>query len=292
MSFAWLCNKVSFRTAITVAALFCFPVFHAPENPASAQGSVSLFADEFNGRAGTFDSSKWTAEIGGGGWGNDELQYYTNGAPNVRLDGKGRLEIRAVESQSRDLNCWYGTCRFTSARLNTKGKFQFKYGRAEARIKVPKGVGVWPAFWLLGAEIDSVGWPSCGEIDVMEFIGKEPTKVFGTVHGPGYSGAKSIGGSVSLPGVSDISDDFHIFAVEWGSSEIRWYLDGKRFRTFSRKDIPAGSKWVFDQPFFIILNFAVGGRWPGPPDNSTRFPQSLLVDYVRVTQLQESGPSK
>lgn len=286
MAFAWSYNKVKLVT--TVAAVFLLSVLQAVETNAVAQGKVFLFHDKFDGQSGTsFDVSRWTAEVGGGGWGNDELQYYTDEIANVRLDGKGRLEIQAVETRARDLNCWYGKCRFTSARLVTRGKFEFKYGRAEARIKVPKGAGMWPAFWLLGADIDRSGWPSCGEIDIMEFIGREPSKVFGTLHGPGFSGAKGSGGFVELPKGVNVSDDFHDFAVEWGPNNIRWFLDGKQFKIFSRGDIQAGSKWVFDQPFFIILNLAVGGRWPGPPDATTRFPQSLLVDYVRVTSLRE-----
>ena len=211
---------------------------------ASGQPPRVIFYDEFRGAAGTsIDSTKWTPEIGGGGWGNDELQYYTDKPDNVRLDGNGNLEIRALPS-STELTCWYGKCRFTSARLITKGKFDFRYGRVEARIKVPEGAGVWPAFWMLGADIDKVGWPACGEIDIMEFIGKEPTTVYGTIHGPGYSGASGVGRSITLPGSTKASADFHTFAVEWSDEEIRWFLDGKRFSTTSKKDIPKGSNWV------------------------------------------------
>lgn len=250
--------------------------------------SKKLFADEFNGPLGTaFDSSKWAAESGGGGWGNEELQFYTDSTDNVRLDGRGNLEIRALPlPTSTDLSCWYGKCRYTSARLITKGKFDFTYGRAEARIRVPEGAGVWPAFWMLGNDIDKVGWPECGEIDIMEFIGREPSTVYGTLHGPGYSGDKAISRSVSLPASKKIASGFHIFAVEWERSEIRWYFDGKLYSTLTPKDIPQGSRWVFDHPHFLILNFAVGGRWPGSPDSSTRFPQSMLVDYVRVTSIK------
>src|SRR5215213_1499234 len=149
------------------------------------------FRDEFNGASGSaIDTTKWAAETGGGGWGNQELQYYTNSTQNAYLDGNGSLVIKAVKlQQPLTLSCWYGPCQYTSARLITKGKFDLKYGRFEARIKVPSGQGVWPAFWMLGSNIDTVGWPQTGEIDIMENIGREPTTVHGTVHGPGYSGA-------------------------------------------------------------------------------------------------------
>lgn len=256
---------------------------------ASGQPAKAVFSDEFNGPRGTsFDSSKWTAETGGGGWGNQELQYYTGQTDNARLDGKGNLEIRAVPVPvNKALDCWYGKCRYTSARLITKGKFQFTYGRAEARIRVPEGAGVWPAFWMLGSDIDEVGWPECGEIDIMEFIGKEPSTVYGTLHGPGYSGDKAVSRSVSLAKSQKVSSGFHVFAVEWEPTQIRWYLDGKVYSTLSPKDLPTGSRWAFDKPHFLLLNFAVGGKWPGSPDSSTKFPQSMLIDYVRVTSLKD-----
>ena len=252
---------------------------------AFGQPAKELFSDEFNGRRTTsIDASKWIAETGGGGWGNEELQYYTDRTDNVRVDGKGNLEIRAIPVAADDtLDCWYGKCRYTSARLITKGKFQFTYGRAEARIRVPEGDGVWPAFWMLGSDIDKVGWPECGEIDIMEFIGREPSTVYGTLHGPGYSGAKGINRSVSLPQSQKVSSGFHVFAVEWEPAQIRWYFDGKLYSTLTSNDIPSGSRWAFDRPHFLILNFAVGGKWPGGPAASTKFPQSMLVDYVRVT---------
>ncbi|MEQ1762114.1 MAG: glycoside hydrolase family 16 protein [Pyrinomonadaceae bacterium] len=256
---------------------------------ALGQAAKEIFSDEFiSQRIASFDSSKWTAETGGGGWGNEELQYYTDRTDNVRVDGKGNLEIRAVPvAPDNTLDCWYGKCRYTSARLITKGKFQFTYGRAEARIRVPEGAGVWPAFWMLGSDIDHVGWPECGEIDIMEFIGKEPSTVYGTLHGPGYSGGKGISRSISLPESQKVASGFHVFAVEWEPTQIRWYFDGKVYSTLTTKDIPSGSRWIFDRPHFLILNFAVGGKWPGSPAASTKFPQSMLVDYVRVTSLRQ-----
>jgi len=259
-----------------LAIWFCIDAF--------AQVPTEMFRDEFEKAAGTpIDSTKWTAEIGGSGWGNEELQFYTKSKENAFHDGTGSFAIKAIMlDRGTKLDCWYGKCRYTSARLITKGKFDFKYGRVEARIKVPSGAGVWPAFWMLGNDIDKTGWPNCGEIDVMEFIGREPSTVYGTLHGPGYSGANAIGGSISVSGGKRVFDDFHVFAAEWTKDDIRWFFDGKNYKTITRSDIPPNTDWVFDRPFFIILNFAVGGKWPGGPGGSTRFPQSMLIDYVRV----------
>jgi len=256
---------------------------------AICQTSTPIFRDEFNQTDGVLvDPIKWTTETGGGGWGNEELQFYTGTNENVFHDGSGSLAIKAIKLDlTSKLDCWYGKCQYTSARLITKGKFDFKYGRIEARIKVPRGAGVWPAFWLLGNDIDKAGWPTCGEIDVMEFIGREPSTVYGTLHGPGYSGAKGVGGSITLSDGKRVSDDFHVFSVEWTQKDIRWFLDGKNYKTVTRSDIPKGTQWVFDHPFFIILNFAVGGKWPGSPDVSTAFPQAMSIDYVRVYNLEK-----
>jgi beta-glucanase (GH16 family) len=276
----------SARITLTIFAMCCVATTLAIT--LADQSNRILFSDEFNGdKDASFNAELWSYESGGGGWGNEELQYYTGDKGNVRLDGKGNLEIRALElPKTSDLKCWYGPCRYTSARLVTKGKFQFTYGRTEARIKLPEGAGVWPAFWMLGIEIDQAGWPSCGEIDIMEFIGREPSTIYGTLHGPGYSGASSIGKSIAVPGNRKAGDRFHTFAAEWEPNRIGWYLDGKLYHTMTPKDLPAGSRWVFDKPFFLILNFAVGGKWPGAPDASTKFPQTMLVDYVRVTSAE------
>jgi len=248
-----------------------------------AHAGKLAFKDEFDGPAGSRpDPARWTAETGGAGWGNRELQYYRDSVENAYLDGKGILVIKAIKMSDPALSCWYGPCGYTSARLVTKGKFDLKYGRFEARIKVPRGQGVWPAFWMLGNDIDTVGWPKCGEIDIMENIGREPSSVHGTVHGPGYSGSKGIGGAFSFKNNSIFADAFHIYTVEWTAKEIRWYVDDIKFKTLKSKDLPSGSKWVFDHPFFMILNFAVGGEWPGVPDDTTEFPQAMQVDYVRV----------
>ena len=242
------------------------------------------FKDEFNESANSpVDTKKWTAEIGGAGWGNQELQYYTNSIENAYHDGNGSLVIKAVKlAPPLNLNCWYGACQYTSARLITKQKFDRKYGRFEARIKIPRSQGMWSAFWMLGNNIDKVGWAECGEIDIMENIGREPSIVHGTIHGPGYSGANGIGAGYSLPDNSVFADDFHVYAVEWSENKIQWFVDGKLYKTITSKDISQNAQWVFDHPFFLILNLAIGGPWGGKPDNSTLFPGVMMIDYVRV----------
>jgi beta-glucanase (GH16 family) len=253
---------------------------------AQAQKWRLVWSDEFNGAAGArVDASKWTAEVGGWGWGNKELEYYTDSAKNASLDGHGSLIIKALEeSLGAEFKCWHGPCRYTSARLMTKKKFAQTYGRFEARIKIPYGQGIWPAFWMLGDDIDQVGWPTCGEIDIMENIGREPGVAHGTIHGPGYNGAKGIGAPFALTNGKRFADDYHLFAVEWEPQAIRFYVDKQLYATRTPSEIPKDAKWVYDHPFFIILNLAVGGAWPGDPDGTTTFPQAMLVDYVRVYQ--------
>jgi beta-glucanase (GH16 family) len=242
-----------------------------------------VWHDEFDGSAGrSFDRSKWVADTGGQGFGNQEREFYTTRAENVALDGDGHLVITArAELPTSADTCWYGRCLYTSTRLKTKGLFAQTYGRFEARIRIPHGQGMWPAFWMLGADIDSIGWPKSGEIDIMENIGREPAVAHGTLHGPGYSGAGGIGRADTLPH-SMYADDFHIFAVAWQPNEIRWYVDGRQYHRMTPADLPTGTKWVFDHPFFLLINLAVGGGWPGDPDASTAFPQQMVVDYVRV----------
>jgi beta-glucanase (GH16 family) len=250
-----------------------------------AQQSWRLsWSDEFAGPRGALvDRAKWTAETGGTGWGNQELEFYTDAPENAHLDGHGSLVITALKaSLPPSVKCRYGPCRYTSARLITKAKFSQTYGRFEARIKLPAGQGLWPAFWLLGADIDKVGWPTCGEIDIMENIGREPSIVHGTIHGPGYSGGHGLGAPNTLPRGRRFADDFHIYAVEWEPQAIRWYVDEQLYETRTPADLPAGARWVYDHPFFILLNVAVGGAWPGSPDATTSFPQTMTVDYVRV----------
>jgi beta-glucanase (GH16 family) len=166
--------------------------------------------------------------------------------------------------------------------MNTRGLFSQSYGRFEAKIKLPKGQGIWPAFWLLGANSKSEGWPKCGEIDIMENLGQEPSKIHGSMHGPGYSGAHPLTSSYVLPGTRTFADDFHVFAVEWEPNVVRFYVDDVLYETQTPDNLPPGTRWVYDHPFYIILNLAVGGNWPKDPDDTTVSPAAMLVDYVRV----------
>jgi beta-glucanase (GH16 family) len=239
-----------------------------------------VWSDEFNGANGsTPDLTKWTYDIGGGGWGNQELETYTNRPVNAHLQD-GNLVITAQQETFTGTD---GITRnYTSARLKTQTLFTQTYGKFEARIRIPYGQGMWPAFWLLGSDADQAGWPACGEIDIFENIGKEPSIVHATVHGPGYSGANGIGGAFTLPNNARFADDFHVFTVEWEAGALRFYVDGTLYKTVTPANLPGGTQWVFNHPFFIIMNVAVGGSWPGDPDSSTVFPQTMLVDYVRV----------
>ncbi len=244
-----------------------------------------LWSDEFDGAAGApIDSASWTCETGGQGWGNQEWEYYTTSTSNASTDGDGSLVITARQENPDNNTCWYGECTHTSARCITQGKVEFTYGRVEARIQIPYGQGIWPAFWMLGANFQSAGWPGAGEIDIMENIGKEPDIVHGTVHGPNYSGGSGIGHP--YVGKSNFADDYHVYAIDWDPDAIRWYVDGNLYFTFTPKDLGKRT-WVFDHDFFILLNVAVGGQWPGYPDKTTTFPQTMKVDYVRVYQLTE-----
>ncbi len=242
------------------------------------------WSDEFNGADGSpIDASKWTALVGGDGWGNQEREFYTTDTANARQEG-GSLVITATSEGAAAHQCWYGACQFTSARLQTKAKMEQAYGRFEARIQIPRGQGLWPAFWMLGGNIETVSWPGCGEIDIMESIGKEPGTVHGSLHGPGYSGGNPLTDKYALPGGASLADAYHVFAVEWEKDVIRFYLDDTLYETKTAADVPAGKTWVYDHPFFVLLNVAVGGQWPGDPDGTTMFPQTMKVDYVRVYQ--------
>jgi beta-glucanase (GH16 family) len=252
----------------------------------SDRGAESILADwelvwedEFEGPAGQSpNSSNWRFDIGTGsgtGWGNAQLEYDTNRPENVSLDGNGYLAITAREES-------YLGEDYTSGRINTNEFFSQTYGRFEARIHLPIGQGIWPAFWLLGADFKTVTWPGCGEIDIMEYRGQEPNILHGSLHGPGYSGGSAITSRYELPGGAGFNADFHIFGVEWYSDRVTWYVDDVRYLTITPRDLPAGASWVFDHPFFVILNVAVGGHFVGAPDATTTFPQTMLVDWVRV----------
>ncbi|NYF59212.1 glycoside hydrolase family 16 protein [Micromonospora purpureochromogenes] len=255
--------------------------------PAEAAIGGITWQDEFNAAAGTpVDQSRWRFDIGGSGWGNNERQYYTNSTSNAVHDGQGNLVITARRENPANYQCHYGRCEYTSARLLTAATFTQAYGRFEARIKIPRGQGIWPAFWMLGNDMGSVGWPNAGEIDIMENIGREPNTVYGTIHGPGYSGAGGITGSRTI--AAPLADAFHTYRVDWEPNSIVWYLDGVEYHRVDPARL-GGNRWVFDHPFFMILNVAVGGNWPGYPDASTQFPQQMLVDYVRVSGYTSGG---
>jgi beta-glucanase (GH16 family) len=256
---------------------------------ASAAPGPITWNDEFDGPAGAApDGNRWKFDTGGSGFGNNELQYYTPGNANAALDGQGHLVITARRDNPANYNCWYGRCQYTSARILTADKFTQAYGRFEARLKIPRGQGIWPAFWMLGNDIGSAGWPNSGEIDIMENVGREPGTVHGSLHGPGYSGGNPLTGQYTLPGGRALADDFHTFAVDWAPDSITWYIDGIQYSRKTPAD--AGSnRWVFNHPFFMILNVAVGGAWPGSPDGSTSFPQTMTIDYVRVQSWTTGG---
>jgi len=236
-------------------------------------GWMVAWHDEFDGPE--LDLKNWTFDTGGGGWGNEEWEAYTNRPENVRVEN-GMLVIEAREEPGL-----IAGRNYSSARIKTQGLHAWQYGRIEARIKLPYGQGIWPAFWMLGDDINKMGWPASGEIDILEFIGREPDHIYSTVHAPGYSGGDGIGSSLVTSAVS-LRNDLHVYAIEWEEHEIRWSFDDQQYFKLTADDVP--DQWIFDHPFFIILNLAVGGRWPGYPDKTTVFPQFLYVDYVRVYQ--------
>eukprot|EP00347_Sterkiella_histriomuscorum_P001231 403372825 len=238
---------------------------------AEAMRWVQVWNDEFDG--GNIDGNKWHYDTGNSGWGNNELEFYTDRRQNSWVQD-GFLHIQALRED-------YGGSQYTSARMNTAGKFSILYGKFEIRAKLPRGQGIWPAFWLLGENIGNVGWPACGEIDIMEQIGRDPQNVYGSLHAPGFD---TTGGFHHDQG---FSDDFHTYGVNWQPDRIEFYVDGNTYKAINRNE--AGN-WPFaDHKFFIILNLAVGGNWPGYPDGSTQFPQQFLVDYVRVWEIDWSS---
>jgi beta-glucanase (GH16 family) len=249
-----------------------------------------VWQDEFEGPAGTAPNpAYWDHDVGGGGWGNDQLEFDTARPENVSLDGLGHLAIVARKEA-------YQGRAYTSARINTRGRFEQGLGRWEARIRLPSGMGIWPAFWLLGGSYPQLGWPACGEIDIMELRGQAPAVVNGSLHATGYSGGSAITAQYTcqVPPVCatppctplcPFDEDFHVFAVEVEANRIRFEVDGSVYHEVRQELMPRGSSWPFDKPFFVILNVAVGGSFVGAPDVSTVFPQTMLVDYVRYYQL-------
>jgi beta-glucanase (GH16 family) len=272
-----IAKKYSFSTLLLSMLIFSACSNGGGNEPTNKYPNL-LWSDEFD-VDGAINSDKWILDIGNGveiglpGWGNNELQYYTDRPENVKVEN-GLLEITAVKES-------YEGFSYTSAKILTRGLFESTYGRYEARIQLPFGQGIWPAFWLLGDDSNgSVIWPQVGEIDIMEYRGQEPTEVHGTIHGPGYSAANGITDSFRLSS-GRFDTEFHIFAVEWGPDFIDFYVDDELYNTITPND--ANGEWVFnDNTFYIILNVAVGGWFAGYPTSDTFFPQTMYVDYVRV----------
>jgi len=264
---------------ITMSLLFVTNSCDRTTEPVPIDPALSwslVWQDEFDGQAGLSpDSMKWGYDIGTD-WGNAQLEYDTDRPANVSLDGEGNLAIVARRESylGRD---------YTSARIVTRDLFEPAYGRIEARIKLPVGPGIWPAFWMLGNDIETVNWPQCGEIDIMEYRGQLPSTVYGSLHGPGYSGGEALSRKYKLED-GQFNTDFHLFAVEWNPGVIRWYVDSVNYLTIRPEHVDG--EWVFDHPFYIILNIAVGGYFVGPPDSTTVFPQTMLIDYVRAYEAE------
>lgn len=269
-------------------SIFLFLISTALLSAQATTGWRLTWSDEFNGPANTPpDPAKWNFDLGGGGWGNSEQEVYTNSLANAFQDGHGHLVIRAIKDSNGN---------FTSARLRTgmttstdTANLSWQYGKIEARIKIPFGPGVWPALWMLGSNINAVSWPTCGEMDILENFGanqpnEDAATVHGTIHGPNYSGANGIGAPYHLPWQQKFTDDFHLFSVEWSQDSVRFFVDGTNYKTITPAALPSGSTWVFNHPFFIILNLAIGGpgTFLGTPTPNTPFPQDYVIDYVRV----------
>jgi beta-glucanase (GH16 family) len=251
------------------------------------QGSwVEVFRDDFDGPTnGAPDPAIWNVERRERGQ-NQELDFNTTERTNSHLDGQGHLVIVALEERYEVAPGRLSTQPYTSARLNTRGRVEMRHGRIEARIRLPAGRGLWPAFWLLGSNVEEVGWPESGEIDILELAGSRPHVVSGSLHGPGYAGAAALSRDVALDSAI-FADDFHVFALEWTTDGIRWLLDGDVYHQRTKAGMEAlGLRWVFDGDFYIIVNLAVGGSFDGPPDESTQFPSRLSVDYISVSRLE------
>jgi beta-glucanase (GH16 family) len=247
--------------------------------PAEFAAWSLAWAEEFNGPAGSpADPRIWRPETGGHGWGNSELQYYTSETANAALDGAGSLAITVARPDPHLAAAHYSGCQYTSARLITKNLKSFRYGLIQAKIKLPAGRGIWPAFWMLGTDIDTAGWPDCGEIDVMENFGTNPAVVHGTVHGPGYCGDGGI--TAFLDTGAPLAAGFHLYSVCWEPGMVRWYAGQTLYHTVTPAGLN-GRPWVFDHDFYLLINVAVGGHLSQQPDRSTVFPQAMVIDYIR-----------
>jgi beta-glucanase (GH16 family) len=282
-----------------LSAILCLLAFSGSFHKANAATSLTpgqekpvgeeklIWSDEFNTNVqqSAPDPHNWTYDVGGGGWGNREYETYCayasntapcdQAAPNAYVSRDGYLHI-AARNPAKHI--------FTSARLKSQSLRSFRYGRIEARIKMPGGQGFWPAFWMLGDNIDSVKWPACGEIDIMESVGKMPAMNFGSIHGSGFTGT-SITTAYTLPNGEKFADGFHTFGILWSPREMKFYVDNPAnvYATYTPASLTSGGVWPFDSGrFFFILNLAVGGNWPGPPDATSVFPQEMLIDYIRV----------
>lgn len=243
--------------------------------PNSYAGMTQVWGDEFNGT--TLNTADWNYETGtgSGGWGNNELQYYRQENTSI-FDG----EYLVIEGKQEN----FAGSDYTSSRLTTQGKKEFQYGRIDIRAVLPEGQGIWPALWMLGANINSVGWPACGEIDIMEMVGHQANRVHGTVHfGANVANHQYVGTSTSLTGGAIFKDEFHVFSLVWEENKIEWYVDDVLYNTVTPATTGA-HPYPFNAPFFMIFNLAIGGDWPGTPDATTNFPQYLIVDYIRVFQ--------
>lgn len=272
---------VSFAAAAVAVSSLVATAGSAHSATTGAQSSALhlVGSDEFSWPAGTRpNATLWAYNTGGHGWGNNELQQYTSRTSNVSHDGAGHLRIIARKETYRGSDGI--TRQYTSAKLTTRVAVQ--YGRIEARIKVPTGKGLWPAFWTVGQDIYQKGWPYSGEIDILESV-NDMSFVSGNLHGKNGNGRWQMGGSVKP--VGGIGDAWHTYAIDWRPGSITWYLDGVAYKTVKKSEIPSGADWPFQKPHVLQLNLAVGGDWPGSPDTTTVFPAVMLVDYVRVYAL-------
>ena len=283
-----LSHLPSFETMMLLSLLMLasLSVFVAPVSANPPQGYALTWSDEFHGPVGSApDPAHWSHETGDNGWGNNEMQNYVSDTQHAQIvadpaasDGRA-LQILATYNGQ-------GLVRgnFQSARLLSRGKVTVQYGYIEARLHLPSGQGIWPAFWMLGADIDApgVGWPRCGEIDIMENKGREPSVNYSSLHGPGYSGGSPLTATCTLPSGQKFSDGYHTFGILWTANAITFSVDGQPFETRTSANLPPGKEWAFSHPFFFLLNVAVGGYFGGDPDATTVFPQKLRVDYVRV----------
>ncbi len=259
-------------SGLTLTALLSMACYGDIADPYSGTWQLA-WSDEFDGPAGQLPNpANWGFDVGTD-WGNAQLEYDTNRPDNASLDGNGNLAIVARRES-------FSGSAYTSARLTSLGKRDQQQGRFEARIRVPTTSGIWPAFWLLGSNCATVGWPTCGEIDIMEHFGRLPSTISGSMHGPGYSGGNAVTRTFSLPGGARFDSDFHVFRVDWTADRVSWFVDDSLYQVIRRQDVPG--TWVFDHPFYVIINLAVGGNPVGAPGAGTTFPQTMLVDWVRV----------